>query len=193
MKKVTILLTLLSVTIMSYSQSVTAGITYSTSKDNILSADVFYKAQNNIVLGVGGGHILSAYTGESKVYNDFLPFKEKAVEADRYKSFIENQGTVKGLLGYAFKNTIIATDLGIGFRFKYNLYAGQDPNLQNPLIIEGKTFYFTYDHISPVFLYGVVIQQTMFGRWGLIAGYNNVEKVRVGVSLKLTPTKMFNW
>lgn len=160
--------------------------------------DVIHVTPSKLVFGVGGSYLFGTYTGETKgryqeLSNTYLGDDgNKWSQAFRtnynVQHFVEDRGAVKLLIGSKIKTTTFYISTGLSFRSEYWKGTGYDamPGFTSP-----QKHFYVYRNISPRFLYGVNINQTLAGRLGLTIGYNNVEKLMYGLSYKIIPNKLF--
>lgn len=198
-----VLLAISSVTMQA--QTVSLNAYYSTNDTHIIGGDLLVIRPLGFTYGVGGSHASSTFfTSEKRNGNDYTDnsnnlssnFPKLSVPGnERYirEKFIENRGTVSGLIGYnwGFKRSItVLSEFGIALQQEIKL--ATTGVLSNP-ITPRNTNYWESKTVGPKFLYGGSISQYIAGRWGLMAGYNNITKFKFGFVYKITPTKMFQW
>lgn len=196
--KISMIILMLSLAFVSKSQTISTDLYYSAQHQTGLN--LYKVTKSNFVYGVAASYLFSTYTGETHHQYDedaraVIPVNPSLwasyYKNSYYKTFTEDRGTVKGLLGYAFGNTIISAEAGISFRTTY--YLGKDGGTPIPNGDPVHHYFYTYQNISPRTLIGAHISQNISGRLGLNAGYNNVENFTFGISYKITPTGMFAW
>lgn len=183
-----------------HSQSLNANLYGSTGKTNIFGGDLYVTTPVGFIFGVGGSHATKTFfNSELKDGNDFRDMNKNNAPnppgvsgMNQFSSFVENRGTVSGLIGYSFneKRTSILCDLGIGFKQNISLLTSAPLNTNNQYP-HGTLGYLTSS--SSAFTYGGTIVQSFKGRLGIMAGYNNLQKFKLGINYRITPTKMFNW
>ena len=189
-------------TLSANSQSVSGNLYYSTGNTRIIGADLLVTYPSNFVIGVGGSHASKTFfTSEKRNGNDYtdncnnlasnFPKLNLPENAPRIReTFIENRGTVTTLLGYSFKkSTTILSEFGIGLQQEIKLATTGNPSI---LTAHGSN-YWESKTVGPKFLYGGVLTQNINGRFGLLVGYNNIQKFKFGINYRITPTKMFKW
>lgn len=177
------------------SQNVSVNAYVSSNSTNLLGGDVFVTLKPGVVVGVGGSHATSTFfNSEKKDGNDFTNVNYNLAQMPAtlklFNSFVENRGTVSGLVGYSFKsNTTVIGDLGVAFNQTINLFTSAQFNPSN---VYPKSTLGYQSKGSSQFTYGGSVIQN-FGRLGAMVGYNNVQKFKIGVSFRITPTKMFKY
>lgn len=188
----TILVLFMSFMFMSaQSQNLHANLYYSTNPSNLVGGDVYGVLKSGVVVGVGGSVVsysfFSKETWEGNSYADHNLNIASMDGVNYFKDIVEDRGTVSGLFGYKFKNTAIIGDAGIAFLETIHLGNTATP----PQFAPGGYYYKSSS--STKFTYGVTIAHTVYNRIGIMLGYNNVQKVKVGLTYRITPTKLFNW
>ena len=196
--KITMIILMLSLAFVSKAQTV-ASDAYFSSK-HLTGLSLYKVTKSGIVYGVSGSYYFATYTGETnhqytEVANALSPINPadwpSYYKNTYYKSFTEDRGTVKGLLGFSAGNTIITAQVGLSFRTTY--YLGKDGGRPIPFTDPVHNYFYTYENISPRALAGINVTQIISGRIGLNLGYNNVENLTFGVSYKITPTGIMKW
>lgn len=202
MKQVKLMLVMFVMTLLTIqtsAQSVNTSLYYTTNDTHIAGIDL-YASLNGLVLGIGGSHATkSFFVTETKDGNDYrdhnnnvaknFPELTNPANSTHFRgNFVENRGTLTGIVGYVFNKTTITSDLGVSFRQRILL-----GNTGTYPINAPTGFYYQSQTLSPAFLYGGTVIQNIKGRFGILAGYNNIEKFKFGVNIRLTPTKIFKW
>jgi hypothetical protein len=176
----------------------------STNDTYTIGGDLIGIHPNGIVFGIGGSHASKTFfTSEMRNGNDYSDhsnniaknYPELTDPANaKYirERFVENRGTLTGVLGYSFNKgkTIIVTDLGIAFQQEITLATTGQKSLP---VTPASTNYWQSRTVGPAFVYGGTIMQTIKGRFGVLVGYNNIQELKLGISYRITPTKMFKW
>lgn len=187
----TSLLLVLCITTLS-AQTVNTNLYYSTNDTRTVGMDLTVIHPNNMVFGIGGSHASRTFfTSETKDGNDYSDHSLNIASqpgVTYFGYFIENRGTLTGIIGYSFnkKRTTLLSDLGISFRQK--IHTG---NIATPPVKAPNGFYWKSETLNPKFLYGGTITQTLSGRLGLLAGYNNIQQFKLGITYRITPTSLF--
>lgn len=193
---------LLMATVTSSAQSLKLNAYGSTNDTYTVGGDLVGTHLNGIVLGIGGSHASTTFfTSEMKNGNDYRDHND--THASNYpdlndpanathmrQTFVENRGTLTGMVGYSFNKgkTTIVSDLGIAFQQEIMLGNTGDYPINAP-----SGYYYQTNTVGPAFLYGGTIMQTIKGRVGIMAGYNNIQEFKVGITYRITPTSMFKW
>lgn len=198
MKKIILMLTFVLAISVSYSQSVKMSAQYSTDKQ--VGLNVYHVNQFGTIVGIGGSYLFNSYFGETNgKYQELVNYQMSVIDPSGwgiykpyyYKTFTENRGTVKLLLGQTYKNTEVIANVGLGFRSQY--WCGKDGISPIVPADPAHRYFYTYKNISPSVLYGLNLNQKVSGRFGISLGWNNVEKFNVGINYRITPTSLFNW
>lgn len=184
-------------TLSASSQNISTNVYYSTGNTHIVGADLLVTYPSNLVVGIGGSHATKTFfTSEKKDGNDFTDANKNIAPLTYgiklFNTFVEDRGSVSGLLGYSFNDqkTTIVADLGIAFKQRINLFTSAPFNSAN--LYPHNTLEYN-SHGSSAFTYGGTIIQNLKGRFGLMAGYNNIQKFKFGINYQISPTKMFKW
>lgn len=198
MKKITVLLLGITLSLAATAQRVQSDIQHSFNKQT--GVNLYKVTKTGFVYGVGGSYLFSTYTGATGGKYQELANTYLGNDGDRLSnalrnnynvtSFKEDRGTVKALLGYSFRNTAVYSNVGMAFRSQYWKGVGYDamPGFTSP----NKDFYI-YKNIAPRFLYGLTVSQLIVNRWGVNIGWDNVSGVQYGIAYKITPTEWFNY
>ena len=174
-------------------QSISTEIYHSVDKQTGIS--LYKTTKKGLLYGISGSYLFSSYTGAS----NYEELANAAIPSDgskwgqyakyQYGSFKENRGTLQALIGMSFGSTSFLYRFGIAFPTQYWLGKGAAIlSDQNPAL-----YFYTYQNINPIPLIGFSINQKVVNRWGLTVGWDNVQQTFMGVSYKITPTKMFNY
>lgn len=193
-------MSIMFVSMTASSQHLIFGTAYSTNDTRILEGDLYGLTKSGLVLGIGGSHATKTFFTKTQwqgnnfndhndnLANNFPELTDPANAKHFRHSFVENRGTLTGSIGYNFKNsaTTIITDMGIAFQQEILLGNTGDYPVNAP-----SGWYYQTRTVGPKFLIGGTVLQNIKGRFGLMAGYNNIQKVRFGITYRITPTKMF--
>lgn len=196
-----IIIVLLAISSTAMSQTVSFNAYYSTNDTHIIGGDLLISKPGGLTFGIGGSHASSTFfTSEKRKGNDYTDNcnnkssnypKLQLPENYNYirETFVENRGTVSGLVGWTFnKSTIILTEFGIGLQQQIQLAT---TSVKSDPITSHNSNYWQSTTVGPKFLYGGSISQYIKGRWGVMAGYNNITNFKFGIVYKITPTSMF--
>lgn len=205
MKKLLFIVAFAFSTFVINAQTISINVYYSTNDTHIIGGDLLLIKPSGFTIGIGGSHASSTFfTSEKRNGNDYTDnsnnlssnFPKLSIpDNGKYirEKFIENRGTVSGLVGYnwGFKRSItVLSEFGIALQQEIKL--ATTGVLSNP-ITPRNTNYWESNTVGPKFLYGASVNQYLAGRWGIMAGYNNITKFKFGIVYKITPTKMFNY
>jgi len=175
------------------SQNLNLGLYGSTGKISTYGGDLKVDLPSGVVFGVGGSHAIQSFFNKDQ-YNgmDFndknYNIAEMPYDLHQFDQINELRGSVYGSLGYRYKNTTVTADLGIAF--SQNIYFYTSGNGLPPYP-HGTLGYKTKG--ATEFLYGGTVSQQLYKRFGLLAGYNNAQNFKVGVTIQLSklPTLKF--
>jgi len=184
-------------------QTISFNAYYSTNDTHIMGGDLLLSKPGGLTFGVGGSHASKTFfTSEKRNGNDYTDNSNnlssnfpKLSNPANYQyireTFIENRGTISGLLGYTFNSsTIVLSEFGISLQQEIKLAT---TGIKSNPITPHNTNHWESNTVGPKFLYGASISQYIKGRWGIMAGYNNITKFKFGIVYKITPTNMFNY
>ena len=174
-----------TVTIVS-AQSLSMDMNFSSAK---MAGINVLKTSPGIVYGVGGSYLLSSNIKAIKSNFENLINAERANEGSINKQdvkYSENRFTLKGLLGYAFKNTTVTGVLGMGIEVR-EMYSTSLPKK----FVQVQGFYTYKNNDCPVLLAGINVSQKVYKRLALNMGWNNIEKITFGISFRISPASSF--
>lgn len=195
--KIFTLMFALVLSVSASSQNVSGNVYYSTNDTRIIGGDLLVTLPSNFVLGVGGSHASKTFfTSERRNGIDFRDrnFNLAQFPLTKYpiETFVEDRGTVSGLVGYSFnkQKTTLVADMGIVFKQTINLFTGNLSNYQSGVYTDLSSLGYQTKGSSG-FTYGGTLIQNIKGRVSVLAGYNNIQKFKFGINYRITPTKMF--
>lgn len=199
MKQLIVTLTFILTTVALLAQNISTDVYY-TSKDQ-LGATLYKTTTHGFIYGIGGSLLTNSYKGEvwpkyEELANYLLSVNNGADWSKNYapyiyKTFTENRGTLKALLGFNVKALSVYANLGMIFRTEYQ--CGKDGNAATSPAEPIHRYFYVYKNVPSTFLYGISISYKVYKRLNLYTGWTNGEQYHFGLGWTITPTKILNW